>query len=1084
MTGTHPLPRTLVTASAGSGKTYRLATEIISLLARGAEPGSILASTFTRKAAGEILERVLLRLADAALDEEKARALAKDTKERALQDSAHCQAILQALLNQLHQLNVSTLDAFFVRVVRSFFHTLGLPPNWTLADPERESQLQEETLVHLLGTLRGDGGETLLLRLFGGQYRRDVHGQLKEGMDELLHLAQWHVAEQPGLWDLLLEDVEALGADELRSRRETLLDEIQGLELPLTKEGLPRKDWEKAQQELLRALAEEQWDQVLSKGILGGVLKDPAAPSYCRIPLEPTWIRAAEEARRLGRAALAPGLRQKLQALRILAAHLEDAYKTTQSRLGVLRFEDVTRLLGNPDLLTDASELYYRLDQDIQHILLDEFQDTSRIQWAALEPLAAELLSGYEGTRAAIFVADPKQSIYGWRKASPDLVHQVGAHYALAPESLTTSWRSSKEILALVEAVFTGIETNPVLQLLPEGPTVAQAWMQDFTTMTAAKPDLPGWVCVHQSPEGSKRALGVEPEILRHAAQTIRAVHLEAPTRSLGVLVRQNRTVAYLMAELKGLGVPVSGEGGAPLTDTVPILALLSLLRMADHPSDRVARYHVIRTPVAQLVGLTTLEDEAAARKVSADIRAHLLNDGYGPTLARWVEALIPSCDAREVARLGQLVELAHRWDAHATLRATDFVRHVETTVVEDPSSAPVRVMTVHKSKGLEFDIVALPDLYQTLSPRRRSLVVAKPSSGGDGVDAFYPSIPSELEPFFPEIAEAKDAAQAPDVRDSLSLLYVALTRPRQALHLFIPRNGGSDRSAARLLASALRIDLEAETKDGLYLCQGEPRWFEAGPLDPEGEIPPQQVEPTDAVDSALAANTEARGAPLLRVAPLQPRRNFPRRRPSQGKEEERGGIDLNLRLHLDGRWARDQGTVVHAWCEATSWLEDGLPEDAALLMMARGHVPEMTAEDVRSLLITFRRWMAAPRIADALSRNRYLRAYPDAQLEVQMEFPFLRLADGSLQEGFVDRLVLVWSEGKVVAAEVLDFKTDRISADNQEARTAALAERTERYRSQITAYCAVIQERFALSVGQVRGTLLFLEAGEEVAVV
>lgn len=1119
-----PLPRTLVTASAGSGKTYRLSTEILDLLARGAPPGSILASTFTRKAAGEILERVLLRLAEAALDPEKARTLGTDAGQEALKDPVRCQAILHTLLGELHQFNVSTLDSFFVRVVRSFFHTLGLPPTWNLADPELETQLREDTLAHLMGGLDGSRGETTLLMLFEGQHRRDIHARLKDGMEGLLQFAR--LGEQrgerrgdgaQGFWDLKLA-IPALDPDTLEARREALLASIASLEVPKGKTGKPNGHWERARGQLLSALAAQRWDAIFDSGIAKAAYNNPEDPAFFRIPLSGAWLDAVASVRDLGRAALTPALARRLRATGDLATELQASYHETQLRMGVLRFEDVTLRLADPNLSLDASEIHYRLDQEIQHVLLDEFQDTSEIQWAALEPLVGEILSGDQGLRAAVLVADPKQSIYGWRKARPELVHQVGMWYAMDQASLTTSWRSSNTLLQLVGRVFRGIETNPVVMALPGGPEVARGWMRDFTDMESAKPNLPGYVCAHRVSPTSGSAPGVEPTVLREAARAIRAIHAQAPTRSIGVLVRQNRAVAHLISELKALGVPVSGEGGAPLTDTVPVLALLSLLRLADHPADRVARYHVRKTPVHTLLPPSALEDEASTRRVAADIRRALLADGYGATLATWVAGLIPHCDAREAARLGQLVELAHRWDPRATLRPTDFVHHVKRTVVEDPSAASVRVMTVHKSKGLEFDIVALPDLYQSLSPRRREWLIPNLTETGE-VDAVFPAIRSSLEPYFPEIAAAKVRAQHPDVRDSLSLLYVALTRPRQALHLFIPENGGGERSAARLLATALEIPVdvgeggdtvaadpmaggadpmagEAHPPGGPILkAWGNARWFEQ---DAEGEPLAQPLaqalaqpfaEPFAEPLAERELHTGEPGghsgvpapppaAPLLLPAPPHARRNFPRSSPSQAKGG--GAVDLSLRLYLGGGQARDRGTLVHAWCEAIPWLEDGLPSDDALRVMARRHAAAMAEEDVRALMATFRTWMAAPEIAHALSRERYLAAHPGASLEVHAEFPFLHLANGVLLEGFVDRLVVVREGDRVVAAEVLDFKTDRVVKQTREATAAALADRTERYRAQIAAYCAMVCDRFALASDQVRGTLLFLEAGLE----
>ena len=147
-----PAPlRELVLASAGSGKTYHLSSRIIGLLAAGTPPNEILASTFTRKAAGEILERVLVRLAEGASDPEKAQALGRDADPRLGRPEACCR-LLGLLLADLHQFNVGTLDAFLVRLARSFFQELGLAPGWTIADHPTQERLRTEAVQAALAT--------------------------------------------------------------------------------------------------------------------------------------------------------------------------------------------------------------------------------------------------------------------------------------------------------------------------------------------------------------------------------------------------------------------------------------------------------------------------------------------------------------------------------------------------------------------------------------------------------------------------------------------------------------------------------------------------------------------------------------------------------------------------------------------------------------------------------------------------------------------------------------------------------------------------------------------------------------------
>jgi ATP-dependent exoDNAse (exonuclease V) beta subunit len=179
------LPRELVLASAGSGKTYHLSSRILGLLAMGVPPGEVLATTFTRKAAGEILERVLVRLAEGASDPAKAGELGRDAHP-CLTQPEECQRLLGRLLTNLHHMNVGTLDAFFVRVARSFFLELGLPPRWTIADEPTQDQIRTEAVLATLAEADRAQLVELLRMLNRDAADRQVHAALLEKVDSLL----------------------------------------------------------------------------------------------------------------------------------------------------------------------------------------------------------------------------------------------------------------------------------------------------------------------------------------------------------------------------------------------------------------------------------------------------------------------------------------------------------------------------------------------------------------------------------------------------------------------------------------------------------------------------------------------------------------------------------------------------------------------------------------------------------------------------------------------------------------------------------------------------------------------------------
>ncbi len=149
---------------------------------------------------------------------------------------------------------------------------------------------------------------------------------------------------------------------------------------------------------------------------------------------------------------------------------------------------------------------------------------------------------------------------------------------------------------------------------------------------------------------------------------------------------------------------------------------VLSLVKLADHPGDTVARYHVARSPLGPQMDYIDHTQHDRTLALAYDVRSQLLHQGYGPSILKWSQLLETSCDRRDQNRLRQLVQLAYRYDQIATLRTSDFLLFVEGERVADPTTAEVRVMTVHQAKGLQFDIVVLPDLDVLLTGQADSL--------------------------------------------------------------------------------------------------------------------------------------------------------------------------------------------------------------------------------------------------------------------------------------------------------------------------------------------------------------------------
>lgn len=1051
------LPRELVLASAGSGKTFRISSRLIALLALGQRPDSILAATFTRKAAGEILERVLLRLAGAASDPAKAKDLAAELPVAVAHagEPEYWQAVLQRTVSDLGHLNIGTLDSFFMRVARSFAHELALPAAWRIADDPGWRQLSSDTLQMTLRS--ADPGQLVALvrEINRGSAGRSVHDALLRTVDEVLRVYYQLDPEAPDPWAALVSHGAApdMAERDISSAMDGLAGALADLEPP------PGQRWSGAYGDALEAIRCRDWDALLAKGLGSAVLKGLAAgevPRYYKTPIPADAVEVIQQSLDLARNDLARRFAGQVKALGRFSQMFARQLEERQRQAAIYKFEDVTRMIGGPDALGDRPDLFYRLDVRLQHILLDEFQDTSLTQWEALWPIVDELLSGYEGERAAVIVADPKQSIYGWRGAEPELAGSIGQRYGLPEQRLSRSWRSSQAVLDVINRVFQDIDRSSVLLDDDDvGAATAAAWAESFSPHEAARRDLPGYVRIEAGPLDPGNS-GFRPGLLAHAADMVQRLQSESPGFSVGILTRTNKAVARLIFELRSRGIAASEEGGNPLTDCPAVSAVLALVRLVDHPGDAISRYQVVHSPVGPLLGLACHRDDVRVGRVTDDFRRRLLDEGWGKVLGWLAGELAPCCEPRQLRRLGQLVELAYRWELRATLRPGDFVRFVEATRVEDPSAAAVRVMTVHQAKGLEFDIVVLPELDHGIAKNGAGKpVLPLREEAGGRFSAVYPAMKKGFRQLFPVVKQAHDQYRRAQLLDALSGLYVALTRARHALHIVIRPDGkkgpGKARTPARILREALLPDQPVPEGGGTVFQYGDPRWFTR--LSPKE--PPEPPEPD-------RSGTKVR----LRHATGR-RRALPRQAPSD--LEGGGRVDLGFLLCLD-RGPRESGSILHAWFQEIEWLDDGVPGADVLERIAARVSPAMPADRVRELRDQFRAWTSFPAVREVLTRSSY-----PAGTRVLREERFLRRAGDVIHEGAIDRLLLIPDDGgRISAAQIIDYKTDVIDPHHSH----AMQQRIKHYQPQLQAYRRAVAADYRLHEEQVSARLLFVRAG------
>ena len=1046
----------LIRASAGTGKTFQLTNRYLNLLAAGESTSHVLATTFTRKAAHEILDRLLLRLAHACRDGTAREELAAVIQKTPIMQQ-ECEAMLEKLVTNLHRVRIGTLDSFFAQIARSFSLELGLPSRWQIVEEVHDQRIRADAVQEILSDDNVSSLRTLLNLLSKGDIRRNINGLVHDTVD--------------GLYDLYLETPREAWFDVPRHKplgEQDLADALEQLrEVEITSKQLARAKPEDYQ----RAL-QGNWDEFLGKGlakkISSGVL------TYYRTEIPAELVQIYQPLIDHAAAELIGLVAMQTEATYELLDRFHAVYQQRKTERGVLRFDDVTRSLANfEQTLSGGVEdsesfddtihrLAFRLDGQIRHLLLDEFQDTAPAQWQVLAPLARQVTRS--STQDSFFcVGDVKQAIYGWRGGVAEIFEAISDQLTgLTDESFNTSYRSSQVIVDTVNRIFQNLVRHTDLS---RAESAVSQWSQRFRKHATAKESLPGYAVLATSPQGEDN--------LRFAASQVAKIVQDSPGREVGVLVRTNAAVGRLIYELRRQGVRASEEGGNPLTDSAGVRLILSILRLADHPGDQVALFHVAHSVLGVNLQLTDHTDVERAIGLSCWLRQKLMDEGYGRTIGRLVQYLLEACNQREQNRLEQFVDLAYRYDSISTLRTDDFIDYVTNQKESDPAPADVRVMNIHQAKGLEFDIVVLPELSKGLIGNPPPFVVRRkdPMSQVDRVCRYTNQHVQQLLP--PSWQAMFDDSVEQRVNEALCVLYVAVTRARCALYMFVEPSQPNEKKVPATYAGLLRVALansEPAEENRLLYEQGDPHWYR------DSQAPSCRVDPMErevsVVDRVSLAPGKGRRRGLARTSP--------------SSMEGGGQVTIGDVLELEGVAARSRGTLIHAWFEQIQWLDEGSPDDTHLRRIAGPLISDQ--KDLEDALHRFYEILKNPTIVSLLSRTEYMSLdnlplaaqqkstmrTSDLSVKVRNEHRFALREGDAVITGSIDRLVFVYSGDELVAADVIDFKTDRVSQRDPE----VLAEKVAYYMPQLNAYRQAVSQLGQLPVERIAARLLFVNEG------
>jgi len=1063
----------IVQAPAGSGKTELLIQRYLRLLASVEHPEEILAITFTRKAAGEMRERVLAALADSRAAKAPESEHERTTLVLAAAALERDAAGGWALTENPARLRIQTIDSLCAALTRQMpvLSRFGSQPE----SIEDADELYLEAARATVALVESDEDvaqdvERLLTHLDNDVARIEalLADMLRRRDHWLRHVPRTERAELEAALQRVRRAALARVRERLPAELRAEWEAVAGYALANLEKG-KLNDTIEAWGQLARVLltAEGAWRRRLTKaegfpaGKPGEPWKERAAALLDALKIHEAFRIALAEMRELPPETYSEEQWEVLGAITRLLPRAVGQLKLAFQARGQADFTEVAQgallALGGPEA---PSDLALALDYRIRHLLVDEFQDTSISQYE----LIGRLTAGWEAGdgRTVFAVGDPMQSIYRFREAEVGLFLRARAAgiagVALEPISLAANFRSQAGIVDWVNATF--------LEVMPEREDIATGSVP-YTRSEPTREALPGdAVSVHPFFNGD---LAGEASAVTRIVERARR---EDPDGKVAILVRNRGHLREIVPALKAAGLRFRAIEIEALGHRPVVQDLLALTRALSHPADRLAWLASLRAPwcgltLADLDALAgdgarqtvweLMNDEARVAALSADGRARLsrVRAVFGAAIEErsrgslrervagaWFALAGPACveDATDLEDaeiyfdyLGSHEEAGEVADMAAFEEGLAELYALPDLLADDR----LQIMTIHKAKGLEFDTVIVPGLGR--APRsedaRLFLWMEQPRGEGNGAaDLLLAPIHETGADQDPIYRWLRKIEAEKEELEAGRQLYVAATRARRRLHL--------------LGDTGFRVD---EAGVPQLRAPGERALLrQLWPL-----VEPLYAQAAQRLVESGAATADDRDAPVLidqslrRIASgWQPPAAPPRAVWTAPPETARAADEIEF--SWAGETARRVGSVVHRWLQRMA--EDGLERwDAKRVRtLEKTIADELIASGLAADAVKDAAARVAAILAQTLSAERggwLLSARTAAQSELRLT----GVADDGVVNIVMDR-TFVDDDG---VRWIVDYKTGGHEGADID---AFLDREQERYCPQLERYAALMR--------------------------
>ena len=811
-------PLTVYKASAGSGKTFALAVQYIKLVVQNPQAyRNILAVTFTNKATEEMKTRILSQLygiwkqlpdSDIYMQEvcQKLDASPEFVSQRA-------GIALELLLHNYNHFRVMTIDTFFQSVLRNLAHELDLTANLRIG--LNDSQVEEMAVDQMLDDLKttdvmlqwilkyimenisDDRSWNVIgqIKQFGKTIFRDYYKDVSKQLNERL--------QHEGFFDQYAQTLQ----DIRQTAKERMLNIAESFFGTLEEEGLTADDLAQKRRgiagffyKLQNGIFDESIENQTVANCLGNPTKwytktHPRRELIHELadgPLGEILRYAVEERPRQWRLYQSATLTLRhMNQVRLLSS-IENKVRELNDSANRFLLSDTQKLLNALISDSDSPFIFEKIGTQLEHIMIDEFQDTSTVQWQNFRILLQEAMS-HQGSENLI-VGDVKQSIYRWRSGDWRLLNDIEQQFPkemIRTEMLKVNRRSERFITQFNNAFFTEaakLEYDK-LQETPEADQLKRAYSEVKQEIPLSNPQT-GFVRVEllTAEDYQHQTLSRITEILQGL------ISQGIPQDKMAILVRTNSfipVIAKYMAE-HAPDINIVSDEAFRLDASQPVNILMQALRLIVHPHDQLARAFIEKTVH------TTFDDERCtkykslslyelAERLFADLR---LSD-YGDQSA-YLCAFFDQLRQYTAENAGTIEDFLRLWD-----------NEICSKTIQSDITNGVRIISIHKSKGLEFDHVLCPFCDWQLE-KSGNILWCKPNIAPFNELPIAPIDYSQKGMTGTIYEEDYHNEHLQNVVDNLNLLYVAFTRARSSL--FVIGRRGAKKSRSEIIELTLPL--------------------------------------------------------------------------------------------------------------------------------------------------------------------------------------------------------------------------------------------------------------------------------------